>query len=327
MELLVVCAVLSMLTAISIPAVVRVRETVRRQQCQSNLHQLGIASQAHYASQQAFPYTSQVAARPPEMTLISSVSPLSGLLPYLDLADVYRKVDFNDGSPVVQGKGIWSVSTTNSELLNLGVSVFRCPSDNDHHGTNYRANIGPSPFVYWSAKERCPSPTLAPGQGAFVHDKKLRASEFEDGLSNTIFFSERVVGDGDSDRFDPWRDVFCTALAVNFCDSNQVRPYCAENVRADSAHDSWGGLTWIFGGWQHSWYHHLLPPNSDIPDCSSGCHVVAGGGVGLYTARSQHAGGVNAALGDGSARFIAEQIDLKIWRALSTRAGADNVDF
>ncbi|MGQ9575627.1 MAG: DUF1559 family PulG-like putative transporter [Thermoguttaceae bacterium] len=49
------------------------------------------------------------------------------------------------------------------------------------------------------------------------------------------------------------------------------------------------------------------------------------GSLGFYAARSDHAGGVNARLGDGSVRFISEQIDLATWRALGTRAGGEGI--
>jgi hypothetical protein len=252
---------------------------------------------------------------------------LAILLPYLDQEALFQQIDFNDTSPVVQGSPIWTSSEQNQRIIDHGVPVFRCPSDRDHSGTNYRANLGPSPFVYWAPSDLggCSDPGPKPGNGAFVHDRSLFDGEFKDGLSNTVFFSERSVGDNDPARYDPWRDVFCARPVIGFCSADQAIQYCSSRVRADSPHDSWCGLTWLFGGWEHTWYHHLLAPNSPIPDCSDGCLGVAGGGEGLYTARSQHTGGVNIVLGDGASRFIAEQIELGVWRALSTRAGADVV--
>jgi prepilin-type processing-associated H-X9-DG protein len=40
---------------------------------------------------------------------------------------------------------------------------------------------------------------------------------------------------------------------------------------------------------------------------------------------SQHPGGVNLLLGDGSVRFLKDTIALNIWRALSTRNGSEVV--
>jgi hypothetical protein len=46
----------------------------------------------------------------------------------------------------------------------------------------------------------------------------------------------------------------------------------------------------------------------------------------LVTARSKHPGGVQVLLGDGSARFVNNTINLTAWRALSTPAGGEIID-
>ncbi|HEY4262662.1 MAG TPA: H-X9-DG-CTERM domain-containing protein [Schlesneria sp.] len=43
------------------------------------------------------------------------------------------------------------------------------------------------------------------------------------------------------------------------------------------------------------------------------------------TSRSYHPGSVNSALMDGTVRTISENIDLNVWRALSTRATGEIV--
>ena len=45
----------------------------------------------------------------------------------------------------------------------------------------------------------------------------------------------------------------------------------------------------------------------------------------IITSRSYHEGVVQAALADGSARTISENIDLQIWRRLGTRQGNEVV--
>lgn len=50
---------------------------------------------------------------------------------------------------------------------------------------------------------------------------------------------------------------------------------------------------------------------------------MAGGGSGADGARSYHPGGVKVLSVDGSARFVADVIDLNVWRSHSTRAGAE----
>src|SRR5262249_59335212 len=42
-----------------------------------------------------------------------------------------------------------------------------------------------------------------------------------------------------------------------------------------------------------------------------------------FTARSHHPGGVNLLLGDGSVRFVSNDINLSTWRALSSPKGGE----
>jgi hypothetical protein len=50
------------------------------------------------------------------------------------------------------------------------------------------------------------------------------------------------------------------------------------------------------------------------------CGALSGTNVVQY-ARSYHTGGVVCLLGDGSARFVSDNILLSTWQALGTRAG------
>ncbi|MDR3111181.1 MAG: DUF1559 domain-containing protein, partial [Planctomycetaceae bacterium] len=47
----------------------------------------------------------------------------------------------------------------------------------------------------------------------------------------------------------------------------------------------------------------------------------------IYTARSNHTGGVNSGLMDGSVRFVSSTINIDVWRAASTTAGGESVTF
>jgi hypothetical protein len=80
------------------------------------------------------------------------------------------------------------------------------------------------------------------------------------------------------------------------------------------------GAQWVNGHLADTMYNHWYGPNDAAPDCHNGFHNFA-----LVSARSAHVGGVQAALCDGSARFINETIDLALWRALATRGGNEVV--
>jgi prepilin-type processing-associated H-X9-DG protein len=92
------------------------------------------------------------------------------------------------------------------------------------------------------------------------------------------------------------------------------------------------GFAWCSGEYRCASYNHYYGPNTSQFDCISSVTTdPTPGSPALYSAygwraaRSLHAGGVNAAFADGAVRFIDESIDVKIWQALSTRAGEDIV--
>lgn len=45
--------------------------------------------------------------------------------------------------------------------------------------------------------------------------------------------------------------------------------------------------------------------------------------MGFFAARSNHPGGVNVLLGDGSVRFAGDTIDVRLYRALGTSSGRE----
>jgi prepilin-type processing-associated H-X9-DG protein len=76
----------------------------------------------------------------------------------------------------------------------------------------------------------------------------------------------------------------------------------------------------------------LYTPNTSQPDRHNYClnkvyraPCTATGTDVVVSARSYHPGGVNAALADGSTRFLGDSTDLTVYRALGTRQGGDVV--
>ena len=67
-------------------------------------------------------------------------------------------------------------------------------------------------------------------------------------------------------------------------------------------------------------YSHVMMPNTKACDFTGNGWAAAQTLVG---ASSYHSGGVNGMLGDGSVRFLKDSIDLKTWKALSSRSGGE----
>lgn len=320
-EVLVSLGVIGVLMALALPAVQRVRESARRTQCIGNLRQLGLASQNHLATNiDQFPYTATNGSDSQGQALLASISPHRNLLEFLDHSNLTRGLSMDPSIVNVTQFPPAFTDPALQKLLAIRIPGFLCPSDVQRPGaTNYRANMGYGPGVYG------PGPPAIGGfignvSGAFVHGWSTRGAEFRDGLSNTVLFSEKLIGDGNPSHFTPWTD-FSFAFTYQIFTADDAAQACDSVARPDPVHVSYCGWTWLFGGWNSTWYNHILPPNSRIPDCSGGTYAMAGGGHGSYSARSFHAGGVNAVFGDGSARFMSDHIDLFVWRSLSTRDG------
>ena len=87
------------------------------------------------------------------------------------------------------------------------------------------------------------------------------------------------------------------------------------------------GFAWVNGEYRCGLYNHHETPNSVVADCMG---VQIGGGIKLlYTpygwraARSNHAGGVNVLLADGSLHFVSDDVDATVWKDLATIAGGE----
>lgn len=69
-------------------------------------------------------------------------------------------------------------------------------------------------------------------------------------------------------------------------------------------------------------YNHVSTPNTKscagIPFPGTMTNMAM-----QVSANSYHRGGVNALMGDGSVRFVADTVSLNVWRAVGTRAGND----
>ncbi len=136
-----------------------------------------------------------------------------------------------------------------------------------------------------------------------VKNAGARAVNVTDGLSNTVAFSESLLGAaGATDIRLYYKQV--TALSQSNCDA-----------RTTLVTDR--GALWADGAYNCGLYNHVRLPNAPQMDC------VQHSNPAWKTARSRHAGGVNAVLADGSVRFVRDGVAPATWAALGTRASGD----
>jgi prepilin-type processing-associated H-X9-DG protein len=86
------------------------------------------------------------------------------------------------------------------------------------------------------------------------------------------------------------------------------------------------GYRWANGANGHTSFNTIVPPSSTQYPWG-GCRFKCGDcgfAYGQYeNATSNHPGGCNCMMGDGSVRFIKSSIAMKTWWALGTRAGGE----
>lgn len=180
---------------------------------------------------------------------------------------------------------LWSAA--NVTVATTPVGFYLCPSDETSQG-NYLLR---DPFRYAMASYVA---SYGPGdmdalpddrRGLFSRNSRTLFAEVNDGLSQTLAVGERHNG------------KFTTVIGS------------AGHVSAETV---WVGA--IMENFTDAHGHTTLFQAEHTPSSPS---------MDDRDAASRHDGGTNFLLGDGSVRIIKSSIDLGIYRALSTRAGAE----
>lgn len=317
-ELLVVMAVIGILIALLLPAVQNARESSRRTQCKNNLKQIGLALHTYVDAFQTFPPGSvrrYVGTFPPMggSWQTSQLSWMTRLLPYLDQKTIYKKINWS------QEQGDQGTPHTTLRATKLG--MFRCPSDGNagssttHAVTNYVTCIGHTTDAsegFIPPPSGVPTPSTQNAEGVMLINSYTSIAFIRDGTSNTMVVSECRVND-------PWVVRYQGDVAgYTACQTGTAPP-----VTANTNTNSGRGYSWFFAQANQAWtYSTRMPPN-DMATRNHECENFTT--TGVFAARSHHTGGVHVLLCDGSLRFVNDNIERSIWKAIGTRASKEVV--
>ena len=266
---------------------------------------------------------------------------LAMMLPFLEQQPLYNAANFNWDPWWSSYNSQWDGTVVNSTVFRTNLNTFMCPSDGlwaqNICNNNYFASMGTT-TVTWSSST-----------GIFSHTRTYGISNVTDGTSNTIAFAEGLVGDESRPNVPvPYRasltpstnmagnDPSLSAQNAGYLDANTSPANvlldlqtCSANFVAGNAavnSDQDKGYTWTSGGPGISLFNTIVPPNSDKwkwSACRFGC-VGCGADYGQYTnASSNHPGGVNVAMADGSVKFMKSSINMNTWWALGTKANGE----
>lgn len=323
-ELLVVIAIIAVLIALLLPAVQQAREAARRTQCRNNLKQLGLALHNYESSIRVFP---------PNLVPGGNFNYSAGnwgvlayLSPYLDQTPLYNLMNLN--APTYASTSPYNIADPNNALAaSYIIPMFLCPSDKARSlGGDYGvASLGPANYCANQGTGISPGANGSPynADGVMYANSNTKIADILDGTSNTACMTESVLGDGPrsaSGATPPASVQKVYAYLVTFQSSlDDASCAGATNWNIQDLRQ----FLWYSGEIRNTAYNHYYTPNAKTWDCITNASGLGFTAIGWKTARSVHVGGVHVLLCDGSVRFVGDNIDLKVWRNLATRAGGE----
>ncbi|APZ92386.1 DUF1559 domain-containing protein [Fuerstiella marisgermanici] len=355
-ELLVVIAIIAILIALLLPAVQQAREAARRTQCRNNLKQFGIALHSFHDVYNAFPVGDR-ARTAGDGFCYTENHPTTALLPYFDQANLYNAEGVvDDWYAAAEDSEIEKTvltmaicpSATNGPLNFVanwgpegddidGSGTFGamhyafCKGVNDSwaidfddadESAGYRSDNNGRP-ASGTKKGYTHGPIPASEKGAFNRGLKVRIAEISDGTSNTFAMGEAAGGS----NWPLCRGVGCTdpdILGKRFpANSGWIIAQPAdEDVPLVLGTSNFGSTMEPLNKWPVTDSYMALGGDRRVTQRDT--RSSANGGLSSTSNfRSEHTGGGTFLLCDGSARFVSENIDLGVYRGLSTIAGGE----
>jgi prepilin-type N-terminal cleavage/methylation domain-containing protein/prepilin-type processing-associated H-X9-DG protein len=294
-ELLVVIAIIAVLIGLLLPAVQKVREAAARLQCQNHLKQIALACHNYEVAEGLFPRSNTTAA------------PWHGwaalVLPYLEQENV---------------RNIYTLSANwydppNAAARSVSVKTFLCPSTPNANRAGSSAVVGVpgSPFAgaAWDytnvsvvavtllAYLNYPNPAgYSSIWRGVMSSTGSRVADITDGLSNTLLFTEDA---GRPDYFVKGRRV-----------TDQTPPFGGAGNGVVT-----GG---VWADHQKGFGVEGTSPDGFtlVGECAINC-------TNAYEVYAFHTGGANAAMADGSVRFLRDSLTIRTLAALTTRAAGE----
>jgi len=338
-ELLVVIAIIAILIGLLLPAVQKVREAAARAKCQNNIKQIALANMAYESAHGTFlPGVSR--------TGCCWGTWMVPILPYMEQQPMFAGytnfggLDNGGGTPAGStSRYAGGANLTNVASKQLG--TFLCPSDQPQMiGSitlrNYVLNAGNTNFYQVNQPTGCTGGTTTAATGCvtfggapfgWYEDPATLAAG---GDSSPVDY---VGGNAATGRSGQPRKI----AAITDGTSNTL---CVAEIvlgRQSPAAD-YRGFSWWGGGAGFTTFQ--TPNHGSAPDVMTGagcnndltssprmpCTTTSTGSLArMQLARGKHTGGINAAMCDGSVRFVRDAIDLAAWRSAGTSQGGETI--
>jgi prepilin-type N-terminal cleavage/methylation domain-containing protein len=281
-ELLVVIAIIAILIALLLPAVQQAREAARRTQCKNNLHNIGLAMHNYHDVFNILPMANhQDVANGTDPTKAGGWAWSTAILPQMDQAPLFNQL--NAGNLTLRDVGSTAAGRT---LLATRLDVYSCPSDVGQNPNNNRPFTslvsGQTILMGKNNYPACNGNEFDTGMISSYNTAPVRFRDVTDGLSNTFNVCERRMRGMDSGAPSGYVPGFAAVWPGAFDEKKNPQVQNGNANRCTTQYRLKDG------------------------QCNDGTNTV-------YTAQegisSEHTGGFHALMGDGSARFISENVE------------------
>ncbi|GAB5404146.1 MAG: DUF1559 domain-containing protein [Aureliella sp.] len=323
-ELLVVIAIIGILVGLLLPAVQAAREAARRMSCQNNVKNIVLSMHNYETAHKTFPFgsTARFGSALPTTNMYSSA--FAATLPFIEQGNLQNLINF--ALP-------WEQQTP--QVASTPVPIFFCPSDSGENpaedpafgaltqqlglpiggrfgATTYALSKGPN--FRWSNR-----PKSHMNRGMFDIGRGSKHGSLTDGTSNTICIGEAATGP----NWTVCEGQGCIDSPVTG-PTGLVAAFQAWLIpQPNSTTYKGAGLparTSIFATSADPL--NKLPVTETLVDDAGFTHANADADS-TSNFRSNHTGGSNFGMADGSVQFLAQGIDLPMFQALTTIQGGE----
>ncbi|MDR1054003.1 MAG: DUF1559 domain-containing protein [Planctomycetaceae bacterium] len=345
--LVVVIAIIGVLIALLLPAVQTARAAARRMQCSNNMRQWVLGLHNYHDTQQSFPAASQPCHKNGNIRWSTTYC----LLPFMEAEARFNAIQSvaNDPSPTSGQPGFAETQANFATVL--------CPSDGDTKIPGPNGAKGNIVVSFGDGALEVSNGTHLVGGGGDVSSRGLfyptlwvsnkpvgawkSIESITDGTSNTIAISECVASRQANDARKRG-GMANDAGGTDIQNGMNIRPQlCLQRANGDtlkSASSARRCARYLDGLILYSGFSTIMPPNA--PTCPKNNNTEQCWGI--YSASSNHNGGVNTGRADGSCSFVSKNVDCNglseavqgdglsgaspygVWGALGTPSGGES---
>ncbi|MEM9943833.1 MAG: DUF1559 domain-containing protein [Planctomycetota bacterium] len=295
-ELLVVIAIIGILIGMLLPAVQQVREAARKTSCLNNMRQIAVATHNFESTYEKLPYGAKDRFNADENTDTWTTGFIQ-IMPYIEKDDIASRWDPRErrnSTNDADGDGF-----TNAILVQLDIPTFLCPSMN-RPSAALRENRAPCSYLFAAGTHDVSLLHYARWYG-------IPEPQYDGAVVPTLVNPAKITSP----------NYLLETKFGNLIDGTSNTFLLGETDFMPQGRPSTSmGSVWAFGYIGYTWGTTHVEFNKHD-------HASSFGTYGCF--RSEHPGGGNFALADGSVSFVSELINQDLYDAFATRAGGETL--